>query len=76
MLLSFRADMVDLKLIFSYFVGGNDVVLYASSHHDIPTVVNVSGRYKMDMGVEERLGKDYLERAKKDGFVDFKSKTG
>ena len=76
MLLSFRADMVDLKLIFSYFVGGNDVVLYSSSHHDIPIVVNVSGRYKMDRGIEERLGKDYLERVKKDGFIDIKSKTG
>lgn len=58
------------------FAGGNVVVLYASLHHDIPIVFNVSGRYKMDRGIEERLGKDYLERAKKDGFIDIKSKTG
>ncbi|GJV09596.1 putative reverse transcriptase domain-containing protein [Tanacetum coccineum] len=55
--------------------GGNVVVLYASVHHDILIVVKVSGRYKMDRGIEERLGKDYIERAKKDGFIDIKSKT-
>ncbi|GJR04376.1 alpha/beta hydrolase fold protein, partial [Tanacetum coccineum] len=55
---------------------GNAVVLYASSHHDIPIVVNVSGRYKMDRGIEERLGKDYFERAKRDGHIEIKSKTG
>ncbi|GJU12413.1 hypothetical protein Tco_1134809 [Tanacetum coccineum] len=56
--------------------GGNAVVLYASSHHDIPIVVNVSGRYKMDRGIEERLGKDYFERAKRDGHIEIKSKKG
>ncbi|GKC79136.1 alpha/beta hydrolase fold protein, partial [Tanacetum coccineum] len=55
---------------------GNAVVLYASSQHDIPIVVNVSGRYKMDRGVEERLGKDYLERSKRDGHIKIKSKKG
>ncbi|GKE78094.1 hypothetical protein Tco_1544214 [Tanacetum coccineum] len=55
---------------------GNAVVLYAFSHHDIPIVVNVSGRYKMDRGIEERLGKDYFERAKRDGHIEIKSKTG
>lgn len=52
------------------------MVLYASLHHNIRTVVNVSGRYKMDRGIEERLGKDNLERVKKDGYVDIKSKKG
>ena len=52
------------------------VVLCASLHHDIKTVVNVSGRCKMDRAIEERLGEDYLQRAKKDEFVNIKSKTG
>ncbi|KAJ0701986.1 putative chloride peroxidase [Helianthus annuus] len=30
----------------------------------------------MDRGIAERLGKDYLERVKKDGFIDIKSKKG
>ncbi|GJV28787.1 hypothetical protein Tco_1385235 [Tanacetum coccineum] len=27
-------------------------------------------------GIEERLGKDYFERAKRDGHIEIKSKTG
>ncbi|KAL4589505.1 hypothetical protein LXL04_002412 [Taraxacum kok-saghyz] len=65
-----------ITAILGHSKGGDVVVLYASLHHDIKSVVNVSGRYKMDRGIEERLGKDYLERAKKDGFIDIKSKTG
>ncbi|KAI3827044.1 hypothetical protein L1987_01106 [Smallanthus sonchifolius] len=55
---------------------GNVVVSYASLHQDIKTVINLSGRYKIERGMEERLGKVYLERPKKDGFIDIKSKTG
>ncbi|CAI9286085.1 unnamed protein product [Lactuca saligna] len=87
---NYSKEVDDLKALIQHFTaanrvitsiighskGGNVVVLYASLHHDIKTVVNVSGRYKMDRGIEERLGKDYLERAKKDGFIDIKSKTG
>ncbi|GJZ27045.1 alpha/beta hydrolase fold protein [Tanacetum coccineum] len=87
---NYRKEVDDLHTVIEHFTtanravcailghskGGNVVVLYASSHHDIPIVVNVSGRYKMDRGIEERLGKDYLERAKRDGYIDIKSKTG
>ncbi|KAK9059601.1 hypothetical protein SSX86_020305 [Deinandra increscens subsp. villosa] len=72
----FAATNRDVSAIIGHSKGGNVVVLYASLHHDVPTVVNLSGRYKMDRGIEERLGKDYLERAKKDGFIDIKSPTG
>nr|GFA06195.1 alpha/beta hydrolase fold protein [Tanacetum cinerariifolium] len=72
----FTATNRVISAILGHSKAGNVVVLYASLHHDIPTVVHVSGRYKMDRGIEERLGKDYLERAKKDGFIDIKTKTG
>ncbi|GJU19950.1 hypothetical protein Tco_1153292 [Tanacetum coccineum] len=55
--------------------GGNVMVLYASVHHDIPIVVNVSGRYKMDMHCGA-FGKRLSGKSKKDGFIDIKSKTG
>lgn len=58
------------------FTGGTVVVLYASLYQDIRTVINVSGRYNMCSGLEDRLGKNYMERAKKDGFIDIKSKKG
>jgi hypothetical protein len=56
--------------------GGDVVLLYASKYHDIKTVVNLSGRYDLKVGIEERLGKDYLERIKKDGFIDVRTRTG
>jgi hypothetical protein len=56
--------------------GGDVVLLYASKYHDIKTVINLSGRYDLKEGIEERLGKDYLERIKKDGFIDVRTRTG
>ena len=50
------------------------MLLYASKYHDIKTVVNLSGRYDLKEGIEERLGKDYLERIRKEGFIDMKKR--
>ncbi|KAM0969822.1 hypothetical protein FF1_018032 [Malus domestica] len=62
--------------ILGHSKGGDDVLLYASTYHDICTVVNVSGRYDLKKGIEERLGKDYMEVIKKEGFIDVKNKSG
>lgn len=59
-----------------FISGGNVVLLYASMYHDIPTVVNISGRYDLNRGIEDRLGKDFMQRIKKDGYIDVKDKTG
>ncbi|KAI3862080.1 hypothetical protein MKW92_018652 [Papaver armeniacum] len=71
---------VGLKRVVGAIVGhskGGDVVLvYASKYHDVPTVVNLSGRYNMERGIAERLGKDYMEIIEKDGFIDVKDKEG
>ncbi|GJY72360.1 alpha/beta hydrolase fold protein [Tanacetum coccineum] len=80
---NYRKEVNDLHAVVRHFIatnrvisailghskGGNVVVLYTSLHHDILVVVNVSGRYKMDRGIEERLGKDYLEREKKTALL-------
>ncbi|EOY30430.1 hypothetical protein QUC31_020277 [Theobroma cacao] len=65
-----------VSAILGHSKGGNVVLLCASKYHDIHTVVNVSGRYDLKKGVEERFGKDAVDRIKKDGFVDIKDKTG
>ncbi|KAL9250645.1 hypothetical protein AKJ16_DCAP00958 [Drosera capensis] len=65
-----------VSAILGHSKGGNDVLLYASKYHDIPTVINVSGRYKLDRGIEERLGQKFLERIKQDGYIDVKNKAG
>lgn len=44
--------------------------MYASKYHDVPTVVEASARYDLKKGIEGRLGKDFMERIKKEGFID------
>lgn len=52
------------------------MLLYASKYHDVHTIVNLSGRYNLEKGIAERLGEDFLEIIKKDGFIDVKSRAG
>uniref|UniRef100_A0A2N9EP89 Serine aminopeptidase S33 domain-containing protein n=1 Tax=Fagus sylvatica TaxID=28930 RepID=A0A2N9EP89_FAGSY len=87
---SFWKEVDDLHAVIQHFSGANRVIsailghskggcvvlLYASKYHDIHTVVNVSGRYDLQRGIEERLGKDFMQRIKEDGFIDVKNKTG
>lgn len=56
--------------------GGNVVLLYASKHNDIRTVINVSGRYDLNRGIAERLGEDFIQRVKENGFIDVLNRTG
>ncbi|KAK9131168.1 hypothetical protein Sjap_011655 [Stephania japonica] len=63
-----------VKAILGHSKGGNVVLLYASRYHDVPIVVNVSGRYDLKKGIEERIGKGFMERIKKEGFIDVKGK--
>ncbi|KAL7258192.1 hypothetical protein ACSBR1_004331 [Camellia fascicularis] len=62
--------------ILGHSKGGNVVLLYASKYHDIHTVVNVSGRYNLEKGIEEHFGKDFIERTKKEGYLDVENKKG
>lgn len=65
------------KLLLNNVAAGGDVVLlYASKYPDIRTVVNVSGRYDLKKGIKERLGEDFMQIIKKEGFVDIKNKKG
>ncbi|KAK2395599.1 alpha/beta-Hydrolases superfamily protein [Trifolium repens] len=72
----FRESNRVIRAIVGHSKGGDVVLLYASKYHDIKTVVNLSGRYDLKVGIEERLGKDYLERIKNDGFIDVKKGSG
>ncbi|KAK6151959.1 hypothetical protein DH2020_014594 [Rehmannia glutinosa] len=60
--------------ILGHSKGGNIVLLYASKYHDIDAVVNISGRYYLHRGIEERFGKNFMERINKDEFIDFTNK--
>uniref|UniRef100_A0A7N0T2E0 Serine aminopeptidase S33 domain-containing protein n=1 Tax=Kalanchoe fedtschenkoi TaxID=63787 RepID=A0A7N0T2E0_KALFE len=50
--------------------GGDVVLLYASKYHNVHKVVNLSGRFDLHKGIEERLGEDFLDQVNKDGFID------
>ncbi|XP_010262102.1 PREDICTED: uncharacterized protein LOC104600705 isoform X1 [Nelumbo nucifera] len=65
-----------ITAILGHSKGGDVVLLYASRFPDVHTVINVSGRFYMERGIEDRLGKDFMERIKKDGFIDVWHKTG
>ncbi|KAI3714558.1 hypothetical protein L6452_21514 [Arctium lappa] len=64
------------RAILGHSKGGNVVLLYASKYHDVKHVINVCGRYNTKGGVEERLGKGFLQKVKQDGFIDVKANTG
>ncbi|CAK7352604.1 unnamed protein product [Dovyalis caffra] len=55
---------------------GDVVLLYASKYQDISTIFNISGRYDLKRGIEERIGKYFMETIKQDGFIDVKNRTG
>jgi solute carrier family 25 (adenine nucleotide translocator) protein 4/5/6/31 len=57
-------------------LGGNAVLLYASMYHDVTTIVNISGRFALEQGIDGRLGKNFMQRIKKDGYIDVSNKKG
>ncbi|XP_057967641.1 uncharacterized protein LOC131157472 isoform X1 [Malania oleifera] len=62
--------------VLGHSKGGNVVLLYASKYNDVHTIVNVSGRYNLEKGIEERLGKEFLHRIEENGFIEVMNKTG
>ncbi|KAJ8485160.1 hypothetical protein OPV22_017645 [Ensete ventricosum] len=87
---NYRREAEDLRAVILYFSelkyeisailghskGGNVVLLYASVYHDVHIVINLSGRFALDRGIEGRLGRDFMQRIEKDGFIDVKDRTG
>ncbi|XP_078432095.1 putative uncharacterized protein YDL057W isoform X1 [Wolffia australiana] len=87
---NYRKEAEDLRAVIKYFLGegrqiiaiaghskgGNAVLLYASMYHDIKKVINISGRFALEKGMEGRLGRNFMERVKEAGFIDLKDKSG
>ena len=61
-------------ILYNVTSGGGDVLLYASKYHGIPTIVEASARYDLKGGIEGRLGKDFMAKIKKEGFIDIGNK--
>ncbi|XP_010453252.1 PREDICTED: uncharacterized protein LOC104735205 [Camelina sativa] len=71
-----RGDKREVSTIIGHSKGGNVVLLYAAKYNDVQTVVNISGRFFLERGIEGRLGKDYFKRIKEDGFIDVRNRKG
>ncbi|KAL6953454.1 hypothetical protein U1Q18_048789 [Sarracenia purpurea var. burkii] len=72
----FRGKKRSIAAIIGHSKGGNAALLYASMHNDVCKVANISGRFNLKRGIEGRLGKDFLERIKQNGFIDVKNRRG
>jgi len=87
---NYRKEANDLRSVVSYFSeqkydiialvghskGGNAVLLYASMYHDVTAIVNISGRFALEQGIDGRLGKNFMQKIKKEGFIDVRNKRG
>lgn len=69
-------EKYDVKAIVGHSKGGDVVVLYASIYDDVRTVVNLSGRFHLEKGIEERLGKEFMNIIDKEGYIDVKTNSG
>lgn len=86
---NYRREAGDLRDIVQHFLrnrvvaaivghskGGNVVLLYASMYNDVHTIVNISGRFNLENGIEARLGKGFQQRIRQNGFIDIRNKRG
>lgn len=74
--LHFSEQKYDIIALIGHSKGGNAVLLYASKYHDVPAIVNISGRFALERGMEGRLGKNFMRRINEDGYIDVKNKKG
>ncbi|KAK9099327.1 hypothetical protein Syun_026372 [Stephania yunnanensis] len=47
-----------------------------NGYHDVPVIVNISGRFNLEKGMEGRLGKDFMQRIKQHGYIDVFNRKG
>ncbi|BBN05237.1 uncharacterized protein MPTK1_3g11480 [Marchantia polymorpha subsp. ruderalis] len=71
-----RSQGREITAIIGHSKGGNVVLLYASKYGDVSTVVNVSGRFDLNIGQLERFGEAGMKTLEQEGFLDVKDKAG
>ncbi|CAK7352944.1 unnamed protein product [Dovyalis caffra] len=72
----FQGEKRVISAVIGHSKGGNVVLLYSSQYNDVHTVVNISGRFNLERGMEARLGKDFLHRLKQHGYIDVTNRKG
>ncbi|KAL5227272.1 hypothetical protein ABZP36_015537 [Zizania latifolia] len=66
----------DVTAIVGHSKGGDVVALYTSIYDDVCLIINVSGRFDLEKGIEERIGEGSINRINKEGYLDVKDKSG
>ncbi|CAF0789113.1 unnamed protein product [Didymodactylos carnosus] len=56
--------------------GGTNILLYASFYDDIPLIVNIAGRYRLDQGIRERFTKKQFDELDNNGYFIIKIRQG
>jgi len=64
----------DVTAVVGHSKGGDVVALYASIYDNVRTIVNLSGRFDLKKGIEERIGEGSIDRINKEGYLDIKDK--
>ncbi len=66
-----------IRALIGHSRAGTTVLLYALYYDDIPIIVNVAGRYRLERGITERFSKAQLDELEKTGsFVVHSSNQG
>ncbi|KAJ0243330.1 Alpha/beta-Hydrolases superfamily protein [Hirschfeldia incana] len=71
-----RGENRVISAIVGHSKGGSVVLLYVAKYKDVQAVVNISGRFFLERGMEWRLGKDYFKRIRENGFIDVRNRKG
>ncbi|KAJ3671157.1 hypothetical protein LUZ60_008583 [Juncus effusus] len=66
----------EIIAIVGHSKGGDVVLLYASIYNDVKMVLNLSGRFDLKRGIQERFGEDLMQKIETEGFIDVKDKEG
>lgn len=62
-----RSENYFIRGLIGHSRAGTTVLLYTSYYDDIPIVVNIAGRYRLERGIKERFSKTQLDELEKNG---------
>ncbi|CEM33318.1 unnamed protein product [Vitrella brassicaformis CCMP3155] len=62
-----RSKGIIVQAVAGHSRGGNNVLIYAGRHDDVPLVINIAGRYDMSRGIKERFTPSQLSSVEEEG---------
>jgi pimeloyl-ACP methyl ester carboxylesterase len=66
-----------IRALIGHSRAGTTVLLYALYYDDIPIIINIAGRYRLERGINERFSKNQLDELDKNGsFIIHTSDNG